>query len=94
MSDELIFVSIHLHQSGQLKAFADFTLQTPLGEITIRGFRVVQKDGGEPWIAFPAMSYQKDGEAKFKDLLDMPQATHRKIAEAILAEYRRVSEGN
>lgn len=91
MTDEQIVVSIHLYQSGQLKAFADVTLHTTLGEITIRGFRVVHKPDQAPWIAFPATSYQKDGKTKFKDLLDTPQATHRKVAEAILAEFMRVS---
>jgi len=92
MTDEQIVVSIHLFLSGQLKAFADVTLLTILGEVTIRGFRVVHKAEKPPWIAFPATSYQKNGETKFKDLLDMPQATHRKLAEAILAEFMRVSQ--
>jgi hypothetical protein len=42
MADEEIVVSLHLFESGQLKAFADVTLHTSLGEITIKGFRVVQ----------------------------------------------------
>jgi DNA-binding cell septation regulator SpoVG len=94
MADEHVLVSIHRYDSGQLKAFADVTVLTPLGEVTIRGFRVVHKSGQAPWIAFPATSYQKDGKTKFKDLLDTPQATHRKLAEAILAEFTRVSESS
>ena len=95
MVDEQIVVSIHLYQSGQLRAFADVTLLTTLGEVTIRGFRVVQKaEDQPPWIALPATSYKKNGDTKFKDLLDMSQATRRKLAEAILAKYRRVSESS
>ena len=47
-----------------------------------------------PWIAFPRTSYQKNGEAKSKDLLEMPQATHRKLADAVLAEFKRISQNN
>lgn len=94
MADEQIVVSLHLFESGQLKAFADVTLLTSLGEITIRGFRVVQNADQQPWVAFPRTSYQKNGETKSKDLLDMLQAMHRKLADAILAEYKRISQNN
>ena len=92
MADEQCIVTIHRYESGQLKAFADVTLPTPLGEITLRGFRVVEKPGHPPWVAYPATSYQKDGKPKFKDMIDAPQGTKRRLAQAILAEYEGVSD--
>lgn len=89
MADEQLLITIHRYESGQLKAFVDITMLTPLGEITLRGFRIVQKLGQPPWIANPATSYQKNGETKFKDLIDAPQGTQRRLAQAILAEYER-----
>ena len=94
MDDEQIVVSLHLFESGQLKAFADVTLHTSLGEITIRGFRVVRNAGFQPWVAFPRTSYQKNGETKAKDLLDMLQAMHRKLADAILAAFKRLTQND
>ena len=87
MADEQIFVTIHRYESGQLKAFADVTLLTSLGEITIRGFRILQKPEQPPWVAYPATSFQKDGQPKFKNLIDAPQGTQRRLAQIILAEF-------
>ena len=92
MADEQLIVAIHRHESGQLKAFADITLLTPLGEITLRGFRVVQKPGKSPWVAYPATSYQKDGKTQFKNLIDAPQGTQQRLARAVLAEFERISD--
>lgn len=90
MADEQLLVSIHRYESGQLKAFADITLLTPFGEITLRGFRIVQKPGQSPWVAYPATAYQKDGKTHFKNLIDAPQGTQRRLAQAILAEFERL----
>jgi DNA-binding cell septation regulator SpoVG len=87
MTDNLENITIYLHESGPLKAFADVALQTPYGEIILKGCRIVQKAGQAPWVGFPTISYVKGGQTKYKDLIETSQVTKRKLAEAILAAY-------
>jgi len=72
-----------------LKAYADITLITALGEITIRGSRVVQKDGQGPWVALPSASFQKDGILKRMDILEARRAILNQIKEVVLTEYNK-----
>lgn len=82
-------VEIYPHIAGQLKAFADVILQTEVGEMTIVGFRIIQKDGGNPWVAFPKSSYlNKSGEQKERELLVMVPRNVRAIAGAILKAWK------
>jgi DNA-binding cell septation regulator SpoVG len=74
-------------QRGQLRAFCDVTLSFEHGELTLKGCRVIQKDGQEPWIAFPTNSYEKDGKTINKPVLEFSQTLRRMITTAILAEY-------
>ena len=90
MSGEQITVELRLFESGSLKAFADATFPSELGEITVRGFRVIAKDGKPPWVAFPSSSYRKNGEFVDRPLLEVGRALKRQIAEAILAEFKRL----
>lgn len=89
MSEAEILVTIHRHESGQLKAFADVTIPTSLGEFTLCGLRILRKDGHEPWVAFPTIPYEKDGTTRYKKLIDAPQSTQRRIAQAVLAEFQK-----
>lgn len=45
-----------MNGSGALKAFLDVTFDEHL---TIKGFRVVQKEGQEPWVAFLKLLMRK-----------------------------------
>lgn len=88
-----IIVEIRLFKnSGNLKAFADMILPNPLGDITIRGFRVVQKPGSEPWVAFPQTSFLKNGNVQYVPLLEMSRRLRSQIQELILEEYRKHAE--
>ena len=44
---------------GQLKAFADVTFVSPVGELTIRGFRVLQEEGKTPWVGMPTTNEKR-----------------------------------
>lgn len=92
MADKGIVVELRLFDKGQLKALADVTLPSALGEITARGFRVIQGDGQSPWVAFPTSRYTKNGATINKPIIDVPRGLKRDIAEAILTEFQRVSE--
>ena len=81
MSEQPVNVMIRQHESGQMKAFADVTVMTQCGELTIRGFRVIQKSELAPWVAFPSTSFEKGGQTKYKDLIDTSQTTRRKLVE-------------
>lgn len=89
MAESQLTVEVRPFERGQLKAFADVTIATAIGEITLRGFRVIQKDGEAPWVGFPATTYMKDGKTVNKPVLEVPRALHRQITEQILAEFRR-----
>ena len=72
---------------GKLKAFADVTIPSAIGDLMILGFRVIHEDGKHPWVGFPSNSYPKDGKIVNKRLLDVSGAAKRAIADAVLREY-------
>lgn len=70
---------------GALRAFADVTI----GEVTIKGFRVVHKDlvNSEPWVGFPQIRFEKDGKPVFRDVIEASREVRKEICEKILEEY-------
>lgn len=95
MSNETVIVELKLFDRGQLKAFADVTIALPVGEITVRGFRVVQKDSQTvAWIAFPAVSYSKNGKIINKEILEVSRGLKKQITDAIFTEFKRVTENS
>src|SRR5262249_54256756 len=93
MATDKIVVELRRHESGKLKAFADVVLPSTLGEITVRGFRVVQDDGAAPWVAFPTTSYMKAGERVNKQIVEVGRSLKAQIADAVLAEFRAAQNG-
>jgi DNA-binding cell septation regulator SpoVG len=87
MDKQQITVELRLFESGSLKAYADVTLPSELGEITVKGFRVIAKDGNAPWVAFPTNSFTKDGKFVDRPLLEVGRTLKRQIAEEVLAEF-------
>ena len=84
-----ISVNFRLFEGRHMKAFVDVTLATTFGLITISGFRINQKEGEEPWVAFPNTTYTaKSGEVKKKLILDMGRVTRKSISDFILGEYK------
>ncbi|MDD5261331.1 MAG: hypothetical protein PHD76_05720 [Methylacidiphilales bacterium] len=62
-----------------------------IGEITLKGFRVIEKDAGKPWVGFPQETYQKDGEWKNIPIVEVSPRTKRIISDSILENYRRIA---
>lgn len=77
------------HESGQLKAFADITLVTDLGEITLRGFRVLQQEGKAAWVAPPSINYQRDGEWVNRKILETSRRLRIQMIDAVLGEFNK-----
>ncbi len=93
MNVEKILVEVRLYESGSLKAFANVTMPSEVGELTIKGFMVFQKDGKSPWVAFPNNKYtNKDGEEIKNQIIETSKAVKRKLEDLILAEYKRKTE--
>jgi DNA-binding cell septation regulator SpoVG len=91
MSESKLIVEVKKMERGNLKAFADVTLPTEFGEVTLRGFRVIQKDEQPTWVALPSSSYTKDGKIVNSPLLEVSRNLKRQITDAVLAEYHKAS---
>lgn len=94
MIEQNIVVDVKLYERGSLKAFADVTISSPLGEITVKSFRVIQKDEQAPWVGFPTSSYtNKDGRTVNNQIIETSKVLKRKLTDLILAEYKHATEG-
>jgi hypothetical protein len=87
MTESRIAVAMRRIERGKLKGFADVTLSSELGEITIKDFKVFQNEGEEPHVAFPTTSYVKNGTPTYKPLFDASPSLARQISQAILSQY-------
>ena len=59
------------------------------GDIVIRGFRVMDKEGSEPWVAMPCREFVKDQERQYMDIVFLPDAKKRdEFTAKILKEYK------
>ena len=93
MIEQNVLVEMKLYESGSLKAFVDVTIPSELGELTLRGFRVVQQDTAPAWVAFPNSRYtNKDGKLITAQILETSKTVKRRLADLILDEYRRKTE--
>ena len=89
MNEPEIAVELTRVERGQLKGLANVSIPSALGEITLRGFRVIEKDGQAPWVGFPTSGYVKNGKPQNYPLLELPASLRRKVVDAVLAEYDR-----
>ncbi len=74
-----------------LRALADVTLHWSDGEVTIRRFAVFEKPDQPPWASVPRLKMERNGRKVYLPLLDVPKDLKRRILEAVLQEYQRVS---
>ncbi len=71
-----------------LKAKADVTLSTEQGEISIKGFRIVQMNDGVTFVASPQEKYQVGSVTKYKDLLWLDRAFQAFLYSKIIGNYK------
>ena len=74
-----------------LRALADVTLRWSDGELTLRRFAVFEKPGQPAWASVPRLQVEKNGRKAYVPLLDLPSGLKRRVLEAVLEEYRRLS---
>ncbi len=70
--------------------YTDVTFLTAIGEITVKDFRVMERESDKQlWVAVPSIHYQnqKNGKTERRPLLEARQAIVRQIKEAVLAEF-------
>ncbi|HEV8337618.1 MAG TPA: hypothetical protein VGR67_14490 [Candidatus Polarisedimenticolia bacterium] len=91
MDYKVIQVDMRRFEQGTIKAYADVTISTAIGEVTIKGFRVVSKNGEAPWVGFPNITYSKNGQTVKKAVLDLRSGVKRRIEEAVLLEFKAPS---
>lgn len=72
-----------------LRAFADIRL----GDITIRDFRIVKKDGRRPHVKAPFLTYKDQiGKLKFRSVIILPEEVRGEVDLVILSAYQREME--
>jgi len=83
-----ISVEIRLStRAGPVKAYADVRLETPEGALNEKGYAVIQKAGGSPFIGFPSRPGNTPG--KFFPIIDAEGDIRKEIFDAILAAFRK-----
>jgi DNA-binding cell septation regulator SpoVG len=75
------------NKPGAVKAYADIRIQTDGGRLQEKGYAVIQKDGGAPFIGFPSRPGNTPG--KFFPIVDAEGDIRSAIIDAIMATYRK-----
>lgn len=88
MNEKEMIIEMRRYESGKLKAFVDLTLFTSYGELTLKGFRIIQDEQRGPWVAFPSHVYEKDGNRVNKPLIEMSRSMRRTVTEAVLDQFK------
>ena len=89
-----IFIEIKiLDNPNKLKAFADVTFTTSIGELCVKSFRIVDpEDGKALWVGFPQTSFQKNGKTQYIQLLELGKKARHQLQDKILEEYAKCSK--
>ncbi len=79
---------IRLVDFGSVKALASVVY----GDLEIKGFRIIDQNGEEPWVSMPSREYQKNGDRQFFNIVFIPDAARRKeFTDWIIKEYHNAS---
>ncbi len=68
---------------GNLRAMADVRV----GRMLIRGCRVVQEEGKAAWVSMPVISWEEDGETRYKTMLELPPDWKKAVSDAVLKAW-------
>jgi DNA-binding cell septation regulator SpoVG len=93
MNLQITNISVEIRASikpGPLKAYADVQIQTTGGLLHEKGYAVIQKEGGAPFIGFPSRPGNTPG--KFFPIIDAEGDIRKELFEAILAAYRKTTK--
>lgn len=91
-----ITATVHIFKDAEnLKAYADVTFRSRVGEITVRRFKVIATDSGNFWVAHPQFEFSTLFSKKYVDAVVLSKRTMRKVQRIVLKEYhRRLYEQN
>jgi DNA-binding cell septation regulator SpoVG len=91
MNSEILVELRPVEGQKKLRAFANITFDSAHGEITIYGFKVIEKDNGELWVAPPSTGKKDESTGDFRNFNIVKPGARFKAAyeDAILAEYRK-----
>jgi DNA-binding cell septation regulator SpoVG len=80
--------NVKLVEFGTVKALVDIVY----GDLSIKGFRVIDQEGGKPWVAMPSREYQKNGDRMFVKIVYLADAKKRKkFISWILEEFAKAA---
>lgn len=78
-----------IRKQGPLRAFVDLKF----GDLLVRDFRVMQDNGGRPYVKAPFSSYKnKNGELCFRQIIDLPDEVRGQVDTVILSAFYRERE--
>ena len=88
--DEVRVIEIRpTRKPGPLRAFADLKF----GNLLVRDFRVMQDNGGRPYVKAPFSTYKnKNSELCFRQIVDLPDEVRGQVDTAILSAFYREKE--
>ena len=85
-----ITATVYLFKDAvNLKAYADVTFRSRVGEITVRRFKVIAADSGNLWVALPQFEYNQFLSKKYVDAVTLSKWTIRRVQRVVLNEYQR-----
>ena len=78
------------NRPGPLKAYADIQILTDNGVLQEKGYAVIHKEGGTPFVAFPSRPGTVPG--KFFPVVEAEGDIKTKIFDAILTAFREAQK--
>ncbi len=83
-------ITIKTGDWGTLKGIADVTFDEPgVGEIIVKGFKIMVGQDGGLWVAMPSKEVQKDGEKKYINQVYIPDGDgYTNFRNMIIDAYR------
>lgn len=83
-----------VHNRGNLRAYADAQLATPLGVFIFRRCRVIQQEGYRAYVSLPQEEWTgRDGKRGYTTLVTLPTPLAEVLFEAILSAWQEVEHG-
>ncbi len=80
---EIRVLKIKKIEKGALQAFVD----VQIGQVQIKGFRVVKQPDQSAWVSVPQTEQVKSGEKRYFNLIELPNDLKRKVQDAVLAAW-------
>ena len=74
---------LKLVEKGNFKGFAD----VQVGQIEIRGFRIIQQPGQSAWVSVPQSEYTKDNEKRYHNIVVLSEDLKQRVDAEILRAW-------